>query len=159
MTLQILGTGLDGTRAALAAARTMASGLDARVVVLVPHVVPYGEALAHPTVKPALVGARYATLADELSIEADIRICVCRSWSADLATLLSRDAPVVVGGDTRRWFPTREQRLAASLVGKGYDVLLVAASAPPVEVSRASGGQGVRRSHIATARRWSPAGR
>jgi hypothetical protein len=124
--VQVIATSFGGTRAALATAQTLAAGLDARVVVFVPYVVPYGEALDHPTIKPAFIGDRFARLADELSFEVEVRVCVCRSWPNALATELSRDAVIVIGGASRRWWPTCEQRLAASLVSDGYNALFVA---------------------------------
>jgi hypothetical protein len=156
--VQVIATSVNGTRAALAAARRLAADLTAHVVVFVPFVVPYGEVLEHPTVDPEVIGARYGRLAEELSLEAEVRVCVCRSWAEALGSVLSHDAPVVVGGDTRRWFPTREQKLAASLVRGGYDVLLIGARTPSGATRRASGGHAGARSHTATARRWSGVG-
>ena len=123
LTVQVIATSFGGTRAALGTARALAAGLDARVVVLVPFVVPYGEALDHPTVKPELIGARWGRLAEELSLEADVRVCVCRSWTESLPSVLSHDAPVVIGGKTRRWWPTPEDGLRSSLARDGYSVL------------------------------------
>jgi hypothetical protein len=124
--VQVVATSFGGTRAALATAQTLAAGLDARVVVFVPYVMPYGEVLDHPTIKPSFIGDRFARLADELSFEVEVRVCVCRSWPEALATELSHDAVIVIGGASRRWWPTCEQRLAASLVRDGYNALFVA---------------------------------
>jgi hypothetical protein len=124
--VQVIATSVGGTRVALQAARQLAADLTAHVVVFVPLVLPYGEALDRPTVKLESIGARHARLADDMAFDVEIRVCVCRSWTAELGSVLSPEAPIVVGGSTRRWFPTREQSLAASLVRKGYEVLFIA---------------------------------
>ena len=131
--VQVVATSFRGTRAALATARTLAAGLDARVVVFVPYVVPYGEELDHPTVNPALIGARFGRLAEELSFAIDVHVCVCRSWTEALSTTLSHDAPVIVGGKARRWLATREQSLAALLASKTYTVLFVSEDSSSTE--------------------------
>ena len=123
--VQVVATSFGGTRAALLAARTLAAGLDARVVIFVPFVVPYGEALDHPTIKPAFIGDRFGRLAEEFSMEVDVQVCVCRSWLEALTSVLSRDGAVVVGGRSRRWWTTAEQRLAASLARAGFNALFV----------------------------------
>jgi hypothetical protein len=151
--VQVIATSFGGTRAALAAAQKLAAGLVARVVVFVPHVVPYGEPLDHPTIKPELIGARYGRLAEEMSFEVDVRVCVCRSWAEALGSVLSLDAPIVVGGDARRWFPTREQNLAASLVTMGYEVLFVGPVKRGGPVSASTGHDAMALSRTATARR------
>jgi len=127
LNVQVVATSASGTRAALRAAQAMAAGLDARIVVVVPQVVHYREPLDHPTVSPDFVGDRFRAVAEELAMEVEIRVCVCRSKTAALVSALPRDAVVLVGGKTRRWWPTAEQRLTAALVSRGYRALLVVA--------------------------------
>ena len=123
--VQVIATSAGGTRAALGAAKSLAAGLDAGIVLVVPHVVQYGETLQHPTVSPDFVGERFRSIAEDLAIDVEIRVCVCRSRTAVLASALSHDAVVLVGGKIRRVWPTVEQRLIAALVSRGYKALLV----------------------------------
>jgi hypothetical protein len=127
LNVQVVATSASGTRAALQAAQAMAAGLDARIVVVVPQVVHYHESLEHPTVSPDFVGNRFRTVAEALAMDVEVRVCVCRSQTTALASALPRDAVVLVGGKTRRWWPTAEQRLTAALVSRGCRALLIVA--------------------------------
>ena len=108
----VLATSSDGTRAALAAARSHARDLDARIVLLIPHVVPYAHTIEHPVVSPDFVADRFRSLARELSLEVSIHVCLCRPQDAALAPLVPQDAVILLGGRARRLWLTREQRLA-----------------------------------------------
>ena len=130
LSVYVLATTDAGTRAALASAGTCARGLRARVALLVPHVVPYAQALEHPADPSAFAGERYREAAAALGLDVTIRVCVCRSEEA-VAALLPRDAIVLIGGATRpRWlghlgWKTREQRLARRIECGGRRVLFV----------------------------------
>ena len=126
LSIYVVATTPTGTRAALAAAQAHARGLAARIVLLVPHVVPYAQALEHPADPTAFPADRYRGLAEELGIDVAIRICLCRGRDA-VASLIPHDAVVLLGGRRRRWWPTREERAAGTLTKAGYRVLFVAA--------------------------------
>jgi len=123
----VLATSSDGTRTALAAARSHARDLNARIVMLVPHVVPYARSIEHPVVSPDFVADRFRSLARELSLEVSIHVCLCRPQDAALAPLVPEDAVILLGGRARRWWRTREQRLAHALRRAGHRVLFVQA--------------------------------
>jgi hypothetical protein len=125
LSIYVLATSLPGTSAALHAADSCAGGLEARIVLLVPHVVPYAQALEHPADSVGFVADRFRTLAWALGLEVTIRVCLCRPEHAALAPLIARDAVILVGGRIRRWWPTREQRLAGELIRAGHRVLFV----------------------------------
>lgn len=127
LNVQVVATKGSATLAALRAARSLAAGLDARIVLVVPQVVHYGEALDRPTVSPGFIADRYRRMAEDLAMDVEIRVCVCRSQTGALVSALPRDAVVLVGGKTRRLWPTAEQRLTAALVDRGYRALLVVA--------------------------------
>jgi hypothetical protein len=124
--VHLVATTPDGTRAALAAAGAIARGTAAPAVMLVPWVVPYGEALDHPTESVAFGVKIFSKLAEELGIDVTVQVCLCRSSGEALGSLLPRDAVVVIGGPSRQWWPTREQRLAARVSRAGRRVLFVA---------------------------------
>src|ERR1019366_4823418 len=74
-----LAAGVEGTRAALAAAIPLARGSRARLVLLVPQVVPYPLPVDGPVDSTAFAAERYRDLVDELHDgEAEVRICLCR---------------------------------------------------------------------------------
>ena len=125
ISVYVLATSAPGTRAALRAAGSFARGLDACIVLLVPHVVPYPQALEHPADSVDFVADRFRELAVEIGVDVSIRVCLCRPQSAALAPLIPKDAAILIGGRTRRWWPTREQRLARTLMKTGRRVLFV----------------------------------
>jgi alkylated DNA repair dioxygenase AlkB len=62
-------------------------------------------------------------LAAESPVETTVRICLCRDrWEA-LEVLLEPRSLVVLGG-RKRWWPTRESRLAQKLRRAGHEVIL-----------------------------------
>lgn len=125
LSVYVLATSASGTRAALRAASSYARGLDACIVLLVPHVVPYAQALEHPADSVDFVADRFRELAVEIGVDVSIRVCLCRPQSAALAPLIPRDGAILIGGRTRRWWPTHEQRLARTLMKTGRRVLFV----------------------------------
>jgi hypothetical protein len=131
LVVQVLATSLGGTSAALGAAHSLGLDLDldVQVVLWVPLVVPYPLPLEHPTIPPTIVGERFRKLAEDSGMNVVIRVCLCRPHSVALTSMLSRDAVILIGGRTRRWWPTPEQRVAASLAREGYRALFVAAPA------------------------------
>jgi hypothetical protein len=124
--VHLVATTLDGTRAALVAAGAIARGSGAPAVMLVPWVVPYAESLDHPTDSVAFGVKNFRKLAEELGIDVAVHVCLCRSSDDAIASLVPRDAVVVIGGRGRLWWPTREQRLAARLSRSGHRVVFVA---------------------------------
>lgn len=128
LSVYVLATSISGTRGALEAAASHARDLDACVVLLVPIVVPYALTLEHPADSPTFVADRFRSLAEALGIDVTIRICLCRPQHATLAPFIPRDAVILVGGRTRRWWPSREQRLAAALTRTGHQVVFISAA-------------------------------
>ena len=122
----VVATTLEGTRAALATARAVAEGSGAAAVLFVPWVVPYAEPLDRPTDSVAFGVRNFRRLAEESGTPVTVRVCLCRSCSAAIAAILPGDGVVVVGGPSRQWWPSREQRLAARLSRSGHRVLFVA---------------------------------
>ena len=127
LTIHVIATTIDGTRAALTEASRLARGLGVRVVLLVPHTVPYGESLEDPSRQPVHSADCFRALADECSGDVSMYVVVCRPDAADLAGLLPSDAMLLVGGEVRRFWPTREERVAQTLAAKGHRVLFVEA--------------------------------
>jgi hypothetical protein len=125
MPIYVVATNDRGTYAALATVRACATNPNARIVLLVPHVVPYVQSLEHPADSPQCAGERFRSVPDALELGVTARVCVCRSISRVMA-LLPRDALVLVAG-RQRWWRTREERLAAMLTRGGFRAVLVGA--------------------------------
>jgi hypothetical protein len=103
------------TVAALRQASTLAAGLNARLQVVAPQVVPYGVDLDQPPVTPEFTAGKMLRLAAEAGVEADVRVVLCRDRVEGLESVLGAHAVVIAG----------EKRLARQLVKRGHQVLLV----------------------------------
>jgi len=121
--VNVVFTSVEETLAAVRAAASLAANLRAIIVVVVPQVVPYPAALDMPPVSSAYLFRRLRAVAAESRIETHIRIYICRDRRAALAAALRPSSLVVLAG-RRRWWPTREQRLASELTRLGHHVLL-----------------------------------
>jgi len=129
LTIHVVATTTEGTRAALTEASRLARGLDIRVVLLVPHAVPFGEPLDGPSRRPAHSADRFRAVANECGDDVVVRVVVCRPDTSDLVRLLPHDATLLVGGVAGRFWPTREERITRAFAAKGLRVLFVKASA------------------------------
>jgi hypothetical protein len=89
---------------------------------VVPQIVPYPAPLDAPPISRSFLARRFRTVAADSSIETQVHIYVCRDRHAALSAALGPRSLVVIGGK-RRWWPTREQRLAAELAKQGHHVV------------------------------------
>ncbi len=119
----VVFTGIEQTLGALRTAGAMAADLGARIVVLVPQVVPYPAPLDSPPVSRAFLVRQLLTVAKESRVQTSIWVCVCRDRRTALSAALPPRSLVVIGG-RKRWWPTREQRLASELLRQGHQVIL-----------------------------------
>ena len=124
----VLATTLAGSRAALALAIPLARGSGARLVVLVPHIVPYPISVDRPVDSTAFVERSYRDVIDQLHFEADIRVCLCRRVDDIVLQLLPAASTVVVGGPAGRWLPSRAERLARGLRRRGHRAVFAPSS-------------------------------
>ncbi|MES1254101.1 MAG: hypothetical protein ABUS56_00720 [Acidobacteriota bacterium] len=125
LAVYVVSTTFRWTTAALDAAARYARRLGARIVLLVPQVVPYADPLDRPSDSTSSVVEHLRQLVVRLQIDATIQVCLCRTPRIALDELLPADAIVLVGGRRRRWWHTREQQLAVALACKGRHVLLI----------------------------------
>ena len=119
--LKVIFTDLPKTAAALAAARTMARGLSARITLLVAKVVPYPLPLEAPDVPVEFTEHALASIAPD----ADVEIYLCRDQCEAFLSALPPDAVVILGARKRRWWPSWEHSLAKMLRHDGRRVLVV----------------------------------
>ena len=124
--LQVIFTDLPKTAAALAAARTMARGLSARITLLVAQVVPYPLPLAEPDVPMEFTERTLEHLASE---DTAVEIYLCRDRIETLRRAVPPDSLVIVGARKWQWcpswWPSRESKLTRLLRKDGRRVLVV----------------------------------
>jgi hypothetical protein len=119
----VIFTSVDATLQALKEAGKLAHQLNGRIMLVAPQVVPYPLPLTSPPVLLDWNERRLRVIADESAVETIVRIYLCRDpWRA-LEQALRPHSVVVVGG-RKRWWPTRESRLARRLRRAGHEVIL-----------------------------------
>ena len=113
---------LPGTASALRAATVLAHGLGARVTVHVAQVIPYPLELKAPPVSVPFAENQLLSMADGQPVETNICMYLCRDLTDAIRRALKPNSVVVIGG-RKRWWPTREQRLASALRRDGHHVI------------------------------------
>src|SRR6476620_10171032 len=96
-TIHVVATSIEGTRAALATAIPLARGARARLIMLVPQIVPYPLAVDRPTDATAFTERRYRDLVEEVNGDAAIKVCLCRTIR-DIEQAIPPSTTVVLGG-------------------------------------------------------------
>jgi hypothetical protein len=127
--LTVLATSLEGTIAALRAARDLTANLEARITLLTVEEVPFRLPLECPLV-PLEFREQWATflltkagVVEEATI---VRICLCRNRSIALRDCLPPHSVVVLGGN-RNWWSFRERKLVGQLHRLGHRAIFVEA--------------------------------
>jgi hypothetical protein len=130
----VLATTVEGTRCAMANAKQLTDGLDGRIILIVPRLkslsIPFDLASDDRTA----IGEEHRTLAASAGADVTVLLCVCERLDDVVHQMLGRSSLVIVGGRTKTWWPSREQRLARRLTGQGYPVVFAqvgAAHVPP----------------------------
>ena len=124
MSVTIVFTTVSGTLIALQHGGELARQLGARIRILVPHVVPYPLPIDRPQVDPEFKVRRFRTLSVGGAIETQIDVRLCRDPYDAVMQGLCPQSVVLIGG-RKRWWPTREMRLARTLNRAGHHVIFV----------------------------------
>jgi hypothetical protein len=119
----VVFTSVESTVHALRKAGALASRLNARISLVVPQVVPYPLPLTSPPVLLDFSERRFRVIAAESPVETTVRLYLCRDEMETLAAVLEPHSLIVLGG-RKRWWPTREKRLARRLRHAGHEVIL-----------------------------------
>jgi hypothetical protein len=119
----VIVTNRDATLAALKTAAQLAVDLDAQIRLLAIQVVPYPAPLDSPPVRIAFTARCMRSLAEAVTSRISIEVYLCRDARQTLRDCLNPQSLLVIGG-RRRWWPTREQRLARWLEKLGQQVVL-----------------------------------
>ena len=131
--VHVVATTLPGTRAAMRTATALAKGLDSRVHVIAARQLASDWPLEQQSAELRAFAQEIKALPEATSARVRVLPCVCRRLS-DIVQILAPRAVVVIGGRSRRWWPSREQRLAHALTEAGYYVLFVHADDPQPDV-------------------------
>lgn len=118
------------TCAALSTARRLSAGLVPLIRMVRTQVVPFPLQLDAAPVSASVLRRQLVPLAREFG--AHLQLCFTRDSREGLLHTLSRDSVVVIvawrrwrrSGFWKLWWPSREERLAAWLRGRGYSVIL-----------------------------------
>ncbi len=124
--VNVVFTHTQGTLAALKAAGMLTRGLDARINLMAPHVVPWALPLTHPPVSVPFARRRLLDLVRrgaQGEVEIAVRLYLCRDRRRALLEVLKPKSVVVMSG--RRWWPTWEAKLSRTLRARGHHVILV----------------------------------
>jgi hypothetical protein len=121
--LAVVFTSFDTTRAALQMAWALASGLGARITLVVAQVVPYPLPVEEPPVLLDFMRQRLGEIASDSQLETTIQHYLCRNRLVTLGAVLKPNSIVVLGG-RKKWWPTREKTLARRLRRFGHHVIL-----------------------------------
>jgi hypothetical protein len=118
----VVFTSADATIVALKRAGTLADSLNARVLLMVPQVVPFPLPLDSPPVLIDFNEKRFREIASASPIETAVRIYLCRDSFGALTAALKPPSLVVVGG-RKRWWSTTEEIMARKLRRAGHEVV------------------------------------
>jgi hypothetical protein len=113
----------DETRKVIERAAVLARGLDARLSLLAVHAAPYPAPLGCPSAVRAFLMERLVELCAKSPLPAEARIVVARSFNEGFRRSL-RPESIVLLPTRRRFWRTREERLARVLAADGHRVNL-----------------------------------
>jgi hypothetical protein len=120
--ISVVFTSVEATLAALRKAGELAARLHARIVLLVPQIVPYPLPLTSPPILLDFNERRFRLIAQESPVETSVRLYLCRDRRDMLKGALPPQSIVVLAGP-KRWWPTAESRLARALRREGHEVI------------------------------------
>jgi hypothetical protein len=120
----VIFTSINRTLKALEKAGQLARPLQTGITILVVQKVHYSLPLDEPPVPFEFVIRHFEEMVDRLPENTRISAYVCREPMQALKRVLKHNCPVVMGV-RKRWWPTREERLARKLRRAGYDVIVV----------------------------------
>jgi hypothetical protein len=120
----VIFTSTSQTLKALEKAAEMARPLSAGIGILALQVVPSPLPLERPPVSFEFIVRRFQELISRFPRNARVHAYVCRDQTEALKRILPPNSPVVIGAK-KRWWPTRDGRLARRLRRAGHEVTLV----------------------------------
>jgi hypothetical protein len=127
LSVHVLATTTEGTKCALATAKRLTEGHEARVVLVVPRLQSLVAPFDPAGTERATVIDEHRALAADVGVHVTVLFCVCQRYDDVVHQMLGRSSLLIVGGRTRTWWPTREERLVSRLAAEGYPVVFAQA--------------------------------
>jgi hypothetical protein len=124
LVVHVIYTDPQGTLAALQAAEALASQLQARITLLAAHAVPYHLPLNSPPISIQFAKSRLIEIAQQGQLHTSIEIYICRDRTFCLFQALTSKSVVILGA-RKRWWPSKDIRLAKRLRSAGHQVILI----------------------------------
>jgi len=124
MPVFVIFTSIDQTMKALERASQLAKPLKTGIEILGVQTVPYSLSPNDPSVPSAFLVRRLREMAAKYTEGIRISAYLCRDSLEALKLVLNRNCPVAIG-IRKRWWPTRDERLARRLRHAGYNVISV----------------------------------
>ena len=125
----VIFTSEKGTIGALRKAGALAAQLRGRITLVVPQVVPYPLPLSRPPVLLSFSEQKFRAIAAESPVETVVRLYLCRDRYTAVESALSPQSLAVLE-TAKRWWPTREKRLARRLQRAGHNVIATETESP-----------------------------
>ncbi len=122
--VRVVFTSFNRTLKALEKASELAGQLNNEVEILAVQVVPFVLPLEEPPVSSEFLVKRLTEAAAGLPGQIKIKPYLCRDLLEALKRLLNRKCTVVMGVG-KRWWPTRDERVARKLQRSGFNVIIV----------------------------------
>jgi len=112
------------TRSVLARMHTLMAGLNARILLVAVHSLPYPAPFTCPTATHAFLVDQLLELSSECPMPVASQVVLARSREDGFRHAVSTEATVVLGTHKHIW-RTAEERLAKMLVADGHKVILL----------------------------------
>lgn len=120
----VLCTDTERTAGLVEKAAALANGLNVTLRLVAVYVSPYPADLRCPVAIEEHVTARLTRLAEQTGLPSVVHFVVARDRDAGFRSAL-RPASVVLLASARRWWHTREEKLARDLTRQGHHVSLL----------------------------------
>jgi hypothetical protein len=120
----VIFTSIGRTLIALEKASQLAKPLKSGIEILAVQTVPFTLPLDDPSVPFEFLVRRLEEMAAQFPVPIKISAYLCRDQLEALKLVLNCYCPVVMGF-RKRWWPTRDERVARKLRRAGYNVILV----------------------------------
>jgi hypothetical protein len=110
--------------ALLKRAVALTAGLNARVMLVAVHTVPYAEPFGCPAAAHAHLVEQLVDLASRCPLPVNAQVVLARSREEGFAYVLKPQSTVLLGA-RKHWWRTEEERLARTLARDGHKVVLL----------------------------------